>query len=288
MKKTVLILLVICSFSLIVNGQFDSEASAETLVSKNGHNILPERGDIGLGINAVPFLDFIGNLTKINSGGPFNSPVHIESPEGALAVFLKYFTGSKTAIRVRARVAYNATTEKLSVIDQTDPAETIYDKRIATNTVLDVGIGIEQRKGATRLQGLYGIEGCLTVTRGVETAPNYRYKYANDFSSTYPTPPTNLWGATGSRPIFNKNAPIYGIGGRGFIGAEYFFTPKISIGGEIAYALQIVRTGAAKVKTESWVAGAVERDVTKDKSTSGSGLILDREADTHLYLTVYF
>ena len=77
MKKTVLILLVICSFSLIANGQFDNEASGAILVSKNGHNILPERGDVGLSIDAAPFLDFIGNLTKINSGGSFNSPLHM-------------------------------------------------------------------------------------------------------------------------------------------------------------------------------------------------------------------
>ena len=344
MRKIVLILLVFGSFSFIVNGQFDSEASAESLVSKNGHNILPEKGDVGLGINAGPFLDFIGNLTKINSGGSFNSPLHMEPPEGGMAICIKYFTGSKTAIRARFRIAYSASTEKLAVIDDTDPAETLYDTRISTNTIFDVGIGIEQRKGATRLQGLYGIEGMLSVTRGLEASPNYHYKYANEFSSSNPTPTTNLWGVTGSRPVFTKNAPIYGIGGRGFIGAEYFFTPKISkyanefsssnptpttnlwdgttapvgtrpifiknapiygiggrgfigaeyfftpkisIGGELAIALQINRTGSSKIKTETYVT-SVERDVIKDKSTSGSGLMLDKEADTHLFLVVYF
>jgi len=291
MRKIVLILLVFGSFSFIVNGQFNSEASAESLVSKNGHNILPEKGDVGLGINAGPFLDFIGNLTKINSGGSFNSPLHMEPPEGGMAICIKYFTGSKTAIRARFRIAYSASTEKLAVIDDTDPAETLYDTRISTNTIFDVGIGIEQRKGATRLQGLYGIEGMLSVTRGLEASPNYHYKYANEFSSSNPTPTTNLWDGTtapvGTRPIFTKNAPIYGIGGRGFIGAEYFFTPKISIGGELAIALQINRTGSSKIKTETYVT-SVERDVTKDKSTSGSGLMLDKEADTHLFLVVYF
>ena len=291
MRKIVLILLVFGSFSFIVNGQFDSEASAESLVSKNGHNILPEKGDVGLGINAGPFLDFIGNLTKINSGGSFNSPLHMEPPEGGMAICIKYFTGSKTAIRARFRIAYSASTEKLAVIDDTDPTETLYDTRISTNTIFDVGIGIEQRKGATRLQGLYGIEGMLSVTRGLEASPNYHYKYANEFSSSNPTPTTNLWDGTtapvGTRPIFTKNAPIYGICGRGFIGAEYFFTPKISIGGELAIALQINRTGSSKIKTETYVT-SVERDVTKDKSTSGSGLMLDKEADTHLFLVVYF
>lgn len=290
MKKLVLIFLAICSFSFITYGQFDTEATGEILVSKNGHNILPEKGDIGLAIDAVPFLDFIGNLTKINSGGSFNSPLHMQPPEGGIAICIKYFTGAKTAIRARGRVAYNAATEKLAVVDQTDPAETIYDTRITSDGIIDVGIGIEQRRGDTRLQGLYGIEGMLTVTRGTEVAPNYRYRYANEFSATYPTPPTNLWGAVGSRPIYQKNAPVYAIGARGFIGAEYFFTPKISIGGELAAALQIGRSGSSKVKTETWdpAAGDVTKDVTKDKSTSGSMLMLDNIVDTHLFVILYF
>jgi len=288
MKKTVLFLLAICSFTFFAYGQFESEASGALLISKNGHNILPEKGDIGLAIDAAPFLNFVGNLVKINSGGTFNSPLHMQPPEGGLAICIKYFTGTKTAIRIRGRVAYNAATEKLAVPDQTDPAEIIYDTRISSNAIIDVGIGIEQRKGATRMQGIYGIEGMLTVTKGAEASPNYRYRYANEFSSTYPLPVTNLWGAVDTRPIFAKNAPLYAIGARGFIGAEYFFTPKISIGGELAAALQIGRSGSAKVKTESYATGSVERDVTKDKSTSGSMLMLDNVVDTHLYLVLYF
>ena len=86
MKKTALIFLAICSFCVFTYGQFESEAAGEILVSKNGHNILPEKGDIGLAIDATPFLDFIGNLTKINSGGAFNSPLHIQPPEGGIAI----------------------------------------------------------------------------------------------------------------------------------------------------------------------------------------------------------
>jgi hypothetical protein len=296
MKRTVLIILAICSFYVITYGQFESEAAGEILVSKNGHNILPEKGDIGLAIDAVPFLDFIGNLTKINSGGSFNSPLHIQPPEGGIAICIKYFTGAKTAIRARGRVAYTAFTEKSPVTDQTDPLETLYDTRISSNAIIDAGVGIEMRKGDTRMQGIYGIEGTLTVTRGYETAPNYRYRYANEFSSTYPAPESNIWdgaGTTanvGTRPIYQKNAPQYGIGARGFIGAEYFFTPKISIGGELAAQLQIGRSGSSKVKTEYWdaAAGSVERDVTKDKSTSGSMLMLDNVVDAHLFLVLYF
>ncbi len=293
MKKTILYFFAVCSFSLAANGQFfdlsdSEEATGEPLISKNGHNILPEKGDIGLAIDAIPFTDFIGNLVKINSGTTFSSNLHIIPPEGGMIICLKYFTGNKTALRAKFRIAYNASTEKLPVANDEDITETLYDSRISTETYFDVGIGLEKRRGSTRLQGLYGLEGMLSVSKGIETPPNLRYTYANDFSTTYPTPRTNLWGMTGSRPIYEKYETYYGIGARGFIGVEYFFTPKIAIGGELAIRLEVTRRGASKVKTESWINGALEKDVTKDKTPSGSDLSLDNEIDSHLYLIVCF
>ncbi len=293
MRKTVLIFLAVCSFSLGVNGQFfdlsdSEEATGEPLISKNGHNILPEKGDIGLAIDAIPFTDFVGNLVKINSGGPFSSNLHIIPPEGGMIICLKYFTGTKTALRVKFRIAYDASTEKLPVVDDQDPAEIVYDTRISSDMNFDVGLGIEKRRGSTRIQGLYGLEGILSVTRGMEASPNYRYNYANEFSTSNPTPTTSLFGPAGSRPVYQRNAPIYGIGARGFIGLEYYFTPKIAIGGELAIRLQIARRGASKVKTESWINNALEKEVTKDKTPSGSDFSLDNEIDSHLYLIVCF
>ncbi|UCH13983.1 MAG: hypothetical protein JSV22_12870 [Bacteroidales bacterium] len=295
MKKTVLFFIAICLFSFAANGQFfdlsdGDEATGEPLISKGGHNILPEKGDIGLAIDAIPFTDFIGNLVKINSGAAFSSMLHIQPPEGGMIICLKYFTGNKTALRAKFRIAYDASTEKLAVQNDDDPLETVYDTEISSDLNFDIGIGLEKRRGHTRLQGLYGLEGILSVTKGGEATPNMRYKYANEFSSANTAPTTSRVGRTSSRPIYQKIAPQYGIGGRGFVGIEYYFTPKIAIGGEIAVRLEIARRGASKVKTESWnfTDGAVEKDVTKDRTPSGSDISLDNEIDTHLYLIVCF
>jgi hypothetical protein len=296
MKKTILYFFAVCSFSIAVNGQFfdlsdSEEATGEPLISKGGHNILPEKGDVGLAIDAIPFTDFIGNLVKINSGTTFSSNLHIIPPEGGMIICLKYFTGNKTALRAKFRIAYNATTEKLPVQDDLDPTgDLVYDTEISSDMNFDVGIGLEKRRGHTRLQGLYGLEGILSVTKGVETTPNVRYKYANEFSTTITAPTTSRVGPTSSRPLYNKTAPQYGIGGRGFIGVEYFFTPKIAIGGEIAVRLELTRRGSSKIKTESWnfSTNELEKTVTKDKTPSGSDLSLDNEIDSHLYLIVCF
>jgi hypothetical protein len=293
MRKFIIYFFVLCSFSIVANGQFfdlsdDEGASSEPLLSKHGNNILPEKGDVGLGINAIPFLDFAGNLVKINSGTTFSSMLHMQPPEGGSIIYLKYFTGDKTALRAKFRISYIASTEKYAVQNDLDATETLYDTRIGSNVNFDVGLGIEKRRGKTRLQGLYGLEAMLSVTKGSETSPNYKYIYVNEFSATNTTPTTGLFGASGTRLLYTKNAPSYGIGGRGFIGAEYFFAPKMAIGGELAIRLMIARRGSSKMKTESWVAGAVEKTVTKDKTPSGSDLYLDNEYDSHLYLILFF
>jgi hypothetical protein len=296
MKKTILYFFAACSFSLAANGQFfdlsdSGEATGEPLVSKGGYNILPEKGDIGLAIDAIPFTDFIGNLVKINSGAPFSSNLHIRPPEGGMIICLRYFTGAKTAVRARFRIAYSSNSEKFSTVDDSDPlGDLVYDTRITCNTNFDVGIGLEKRRGSTRLQGIYGIEGMLSVTQGGEALPNYRYKYVNEFSTANTAPSTGLFGNTTSRPIYQKTAPIYGIGGRGFVGIEYFFAPKIAIGGEIAVGLEVARRGASKEKTESWnfTTGELEKEVIKDKTPSGSNISLDNEIDAHLYFIVCF
>jgi len=58
--------------------------------------------------------------------------------------------------------------------------------------------------------------------------------------------------------------------------------------GVFSSKLGLFDRGASKVKTESWVVDTVEKEVTKDKTPSGSDLSLDNEIDTHLYLIVCF
>jgi hypothetical protein len=51
---------------------------------------------------------------------------------------------------------------------------------------------------------------------------------------------------------YNSNtASGYGFGLRGFIGAEYFFMPKMSIGGEFGWGLAYVKNGATTTEYEA-------------------------------------
>ena len=60
MKKV--LLLVVCSFLF-----FGANAQDEPLTGEKGQLILPEAGDIGLGVNMIPFFNWFGNSFNNNS-----------------------------------------------------------------------------------------------------------------------------------------------------------------------------------------------------------------------------
>ncbi len=45
---------------------------------------------------------------------------------------------------------------------------------------------------------------------------------------------------------------VFGLGLRGFIGAEYFIFPKIAIGGEFGWGLALRTVGKSTTKYETW------------------------------------
>src|SRR5688572_19210726 len=90
MKKTILLL------AMVIAG---SSANAQ-LVSKKGEPILPQAGDWALGIEANPFLDYLGNMfgKSSNNNSPSNTYLGRQSIVG------KYFVDSLTAYRVGLRI----------------------------------------------------------------------------------------------------------------------------------------------------------------------------------------
>ena len=54
------------------------------------------------------------------------------------------------------------------------------------------------------------------------------------------------------------------VGVRGFVGFEYFFAPKISLGAEYGWALGMSNQGPGQTRTEEW---SVDADGNGSKST---------------------
>lgn len=230
---------------------------SQNLVSKKGEPFLPEKGDWGLGIDAVPFLEYTGRLLSQNGS---NSPT-INTVSGfPLQISGKYFMEEKRAIRARLRVGISSATDKNSVIDMVNTTlDTVYtqDVRKQKGSNILLGLGKEYRKGKTRLQGFYGYEGMLSITSSKTT-----YQYGNQFSSTFPTvystdfsvPAESGYSSSivSGRTTQVKSGTSFGIGFRGFIGAEYFIFPKMSIAGELGWGFMFRNSNDGNVITESW------------------------------------
>lgn len=248
-----------------------SNSFAQELKSKKEEVILPEAGDWAIGIDATPFLNYAGNMfgkTAANVAPTFDFHNTQQIITG------KYFKDASTAYRGSLRIGMNSNTQRAMVADRMTPSNTVVtypsqDPMVentwkASSTDIGLSGGLEMRKGKTRLQGYYGGEVGLYFGTSKD-----KFTYGNALS-TNTLNPVNVSGAdqfAGSGNI-NAAAPIQGIigdarvterkngatigfGVRGFIGAEFFILPKLSLGGEFGWGLGISSTGKSKTTYES-------------------------------------
>jgi hypothetical protein len=137
-------------------------------------------------------------------GNAFNGTAGNEAPTldyQKLGTFVgKRFTSDKTADRYMANLGFNS--------DKTGD-------NTASGFDLTLGYGKEWRKGKTRLQGFYGADAMINVN-----------------SSSTKT-------VVGATTTTVKSGLGFGVGAQGFIGAEYFIFPKISMGAQYTYGLML-------------------------------------------------
>lgn len=217
MKKIILTAAAVFAFSF---------ANAQDLTSKKGEPYLPEAGDWGISFKADNLLNFVGNAfnaqgNDINAGSPAgNNAVSNSNSSGS-------FTGKKFKTANQAdrytvgfQLANNSVTNGTGV------------KTVDTDLNLEVGIGKEWRRGKTRLQGFYGYD----LLAGLDL-----------INSTKTTP------VSGPSSTVKNSGVGFNVGAQGFLGAEYFIFPKIAIGAQYTYGVNIdikgSTGGASKAKS---------------------------------------
>ena len=178
MKKLLLsVVLFALAFSLI--------AQDTVLTSKNGIPILPVKGDLAIGIDAVPFFE----IFKESGDSPgFNFTNNIPM------IAVKYFTADNRAVRMECIVKYTSVNVQFA------------DKEVANS--FGVNIGHEWRRGSSRVQGYTGVQGGILYAKTKSTDDN--------------------------DDVFSETS-TFGFGVEGFLGAEYFVAPKLSIGGQFTW-----------------------------------------------------
>jgi hypothetical protein len=238
MKRKVFALGALIGTMSLVNAQ------TTEVTNKNGVIVTPQAGDIAIGFDATPFFNYIGN----SFNGTVNNSIGTSFVNGSNAIYGKYFLDENTAIRGTVRIM-TMSAKDIDLQDTTgNPANAPSYvensvKYSGSNFVL--GGGIEKRRGHGRLQGYYGADALLTFGGSV---PNETYSYALDMNEAN----FNAGYVMNGRTLSYKAGGTLGFGARGFIGGEYFFAPKISIGAEFGWGLMFSKTKNGEETHEYW------------------------------------
>lgn len=264
-------------------------AFAQDLTSKKGETILPEAGDWAIGVDATPMLNYFGNMLNGNTS---NTPFGWNYTNGNGMITGKMFTSETSAYRAMLRIGFNSGSATQEIMDATATAPTFpalptmkEDKMKTSSRFIGLGAGIEMRRGKTRLQGYYGGMAMIWMSGGKDT-----YEYGNTLTTTSSAAgistnwgsninPSTTYGAN-ARVLSEKSGSTFGVGVRGFIGAEYFILPKLSIGGEFGWGFGFASTGMGETEYEA-VAGAPATvgTVTETSGSKSSGLYIDTDND---------
>ena len=273
-----------------------SAAFTQDLTSKKGEKYLPETDDWAISVDANPFLNYVGNFfgkTTPNSAPSFSYLTNNQTIVG------KMFTDEKNAYRAIVRIGYTNTGTKGTVAQFSTTAPTfptvpatVDDKQSISAFNLAVGVGLEKRRGSTRLQGYYGADVMIGLTSGGSS-----YTYGNALAATGGATVANSYNfgtnittdayGNSARVLDKSNGFGFAFGVRGFIGAEYFILPKISLGGEFGWGLGFTFSGQGSTKTESIGATTSGPAVgtIETKSGGGSKFWLDTDNNNPLWMS---
>lgn len=292
MKKNVLLAAALMTSMFAVAQE---AASTEEVVGRKGQPVLPKAGDIALGFNAFPVIDFLVQAGKIGSNATIqqNSNNGVQFTQNASQNIVgKYFLDANSAVRFRFGLNSTVRTDRNLVQDSKAVYEAslsnlpeevreasllrVEDVRYNKTNQFTLALGYEKRRGYRRLVGFYGAE--IGFSRANAKA---EYTYGNDFSDQFNTQYTtdfgspfggftnaatqNYNGTDISRPNSVKVSGAWAFGARGFIGVEYFVFPKISVAAEYGFGYSLGATKRLTRTQETYLQSSTGATVVKEE-----------------------
>lgn len=244
------------------------------LTSKKGEAYLPEAGDWSIGFDATRFTEYVGNMfnggtnTALTSGGWMNGTVGQE-------IRAKMFKDETTAYRLRVRLGTGASASNTVLSGGTNGDSLATTTKTNSGMGIVLGAGMEKRRGNTRIQGYYGGEAFFGLLGGAKTSMEYD-EVIND---TY----------TGvQRLVESKGGSTFALGLQGFVGVEWFFAPKVSLGAEYTWGLSMSSTGEGETTTEDLNSAGTGAEQTTSKSGKSSSFAFDTGHNANMNLNFHF
>lgn len=269
--------------------------NAQELMSKKGTQILPEAKDWSIGFDASPLIKYAGNF--FNHSDNNNSLMNYQDSITLVGLYMK---DANTAYRAKVRLSFISEKWTAHVPDQLNSLSTVNDERNYSQFAITLGLGIQKMRGKGRLKGIYGAEGLIMIG----TAKN-DYSYGNPIDDTHQTPastdwtdalhadndnpsPSNLDNSSGLiRATSFKYGSVFNFGVRGFIGAEYFFAPKLSLSAEYGWSILFGNRGENEATYEAWNGSSTASQTTQLGKKSIFGADVDH-AGGLIVLHAYF
>jgi opacity protein-like surface antigen len=217
--------------------------------TNKGYNLLPAAGDFAIGLEAVPLrMLFHGDTEtfkpQFSYGGNISAKYFLKNNQ-AIRFGLSINSGSKSS-------SFAIQDEWATVVDPLNIYATVVDWRDVRSSKYSIFGGYEWRRGYGRLQGFFGVQGVISLTNS-----STHYRYGNHFSETNQDPltvsdwstglPTNV---AGERTLKSKEGFGFGIGALGFVGAEFFFARKMSVGCQMGLGFGYENIGQSTITTE--------------------------------------
>jgi hypothetical protein len=246
------------------------------LTSKKGEAYLPEAGDWSIGFDASALTSFVGNMANAgNNNAGLTAPMMDNVGQ---EIRFKMFKDEKTAYRLRARIGMSSSSTDVYDMYNPDALNTTADEEFTTNTKtssglnLVLGAGLEKRRGNTRIQGYYGGEVFFGLLGGTKTTTSTGSVLSDDFNLNTTDPLTNVV-TYGERQTEDVQAGKFTLGLQGFIGVEWFFAPKVSLGAEYTWGLAMNSFSETSTTVEFWGRSAeqIAADLAADAAAATAG-----------------
>ena len=266
MKKIIFSMFLSLCLVYTATAQLGEGQTDPDVTNKRGAYILPVQGDFALGFDALPVMSF------------FTSPVEFEQ----YTIIGKYFLENDRALRVSLGIGVNSETNKdlVSPNPAPTPSDPTKDQRVIdvsreSETFLGLSVGYELRRGQGRVQGFYGGEFGLAVYSRSE-----KNEWGNNLSATN----TNSFNP---RLLERSYGTAFSVGLGGFVGAEYFIAPKLSIGAEMSLGFYFTTWGEGEENLESWNGTAISKR-TQRVDGGGSAFDIETRPGASIFFTFHF